>query len=156
MFKLSLNGFTIFLIVDFVAKIVFNPTFLGYIQQLTHKNHTASYVSQALATDIAGENEPANMKNPYKREDRQCLLCKLNITPDYKNARLLSQFQSSYTGRIYGRHITGLCKTKQMEVEKAIKYSQACGFMPTYHKSLEFVNDPKLYDPEKPTRPHPY
>lgn len=96
------------------------------------------------------------MKNPYKREDRVCLLCKLNITPDYKNARLLSQFQSSYTGRIYGRHITGLCEKKQKDVEKAIKRSQACGFMPTYHKALEFIADPKLYDPEKPIRPHPY
>lgn len=99
---------------------------------------------------------PVKLKNPFTRENRQCILCKLNITPDYKNARLLSQFQSSYTGRIYGRHITGLCENKQIEVEKAIIRAQGCGFMPTYHKSPEFLADPKLYDPEKPVRPHPH
>lgn len=40
--------------------------------------------------------EPIDIKNPYKRENRQCILCKLNITPDYKNVRLLSQFQSMH------------------------------------------------------------
>lgn len=134
----------------------FVSTFLGYIQRVAITNHTARYSSNASTKDVSDENEPADMKNPYKREDRVCLLCKLNITPDYKNARLLSQFQSSYTGRIYGRHITGLCKQKQTEVERAIKKSQACGFMPIYHKALEFVADPKLYDAEKPIRSHPY
>lgn len=111
---------------------------------------------QNYSSSTANEDEPISIKNPYKRENQQCLLCKLNITPNYKNARLLSQFQSVYTGRIYGRHITGLCKTKQAQVERAIKYSQSCGFMPIYHKAPEFFNDPKLYDPEKPTRPHPH
>lgn len=102
------------------------------------------------------EDEPAAIKNPFKREDPQCVLCRLNITPDYKNARLLSQFQSQYTGRIYSRHITGLCKTKQFQVERAIKNAQACGFMPIYFKAPEFFNDPKLYDHNNPIRPHNY
>lgn len=135
----------------FIASI-----FLGYLQRVALTNNAACYSSEILPKNGNDENEPADMKNPYKREDRLCLLCKLNITPDYKNARLLSQFQSSYTGRIYGRHITGLCEKKQKEVEQAIKLSQACGFMPIYHKALEFIADPKLYDPEKPIRPHPY
>lgn len=61
-----------------------------------------------------------------------------------------------YTGRIYGRHITGLCKTKQQEVNNAISRSISSGLMPGYHKAPEFFDDPKLYDPEKPIRPHPY
>lgn len=80
----------------------------------------------------------------------------MNIDPDYKNVRMLSQFQSPYTGRIYGRHITGLCQGKQELVEKAIVRSQTSGFMGTYNKSMEFVNDPWLYDPERPIRPHKY
>lgn len=131
--------------------------FIGYIQRIVLTNHTVKYSSRNQNAETkVDENDPAPIKNPYKRDDRECLLCKMNITPDYKNARLLSQFQSMYTGRIYGRHITGLCQKKQKEVEKAIKHSQACGFMPIYHKSLDFVNDPKLYDPEKPIRPHPH
>ncbi len=80
----------------------------------------------------------------------------MDIHPDYKNVRLLSQFQSPYTGRIYGRHITGLCKAKQEVVEKEIIKSQSSGFMGTYHKSMDFINDPRLFDPERPIRPHKY
>lgn len=119
-------------------------------------NRTANYSSTLQSESAQDEDEPIEIKSPFKREDRQCLLCKLNITPDYKNARMLSQFQSMYTGKIYGRHITGLCKDKQKQVEKAIQRSQSCGFMPVYHKSIEFFEDPRLYDPEKPIRSHPY
>lgn len=80
----------------------------------------------------------------------------MNIHPDYKNVRLLSQFQSPYTGRIYGRHITGLCKGKQEIVEKEIMKSQTAGHMGTYHKSVEFLKDPRLFDSERPIRPHKY
>lgn len=67
------------------------------------------------------------MKNVYVNEKRQCILCKLNIEPDFKNIRLLSQFQSRYTGRIYGNHITGLCKHKQKRVEEEILKAQNAG-----------------------------
>lgn len=140
--------------------IINSPIFLGYIQRTTAQfGYRAANSSSAAQTETATEpdnNEPVKLENPYTRESRECILCKLNITPDYKNARLLSQFQSTYTGRIYGRHITGLCKNKQTEVEKAISRAQACGFMPIYHKAPEFLADPKLYDPEKPIRPHPH
>jgi len=51
----------------------------------------------------------------------------MNIVPDYKNTRMLSQFISRFTGRIYGRHITGLCRHKQDHVEKEIKKSREAG-----------------------------
>ena len=49
------------------------------------------------------------------------------ITPNYKNTRLLAQFVSSYTGRVYGKHITGLCTKQQRNVESAITISRSCG-----------------------------
>lgn len=65
------------------------------------------------------------MINPYEKEKQRCILCKHQITPDYKNVRLLSQFVSRFTGRIYGRHVTGLCKNQQtrleIEIHKSIK-----------------------------------
>lgn len=67
---------------------------------------------------------------------------------------MLSQFQSPYTGRIYGRHITGLCKKKQELVEIEICKAQAIGLMAAYLKSPEFLDDPKLFDPNRPLRPH--
>jgi len=67
------------------------------------------------------------MENVYVKEKRQCILCRLNIEPDYKNVRFLSQFQSRHTGRIYGRHITGLCKHKQIRVEQEILKAQNAG-----------------------------
>lgn len=71
--------------------------------------------------------QPIDIKNPYVKEKQQCILCKLGIEPDYKNVRLLSQFQSPYTGRIYGKHITGLCKHKQMRLEQEILKAQSAG-----------------------------
>lgn len=94
--------------------------------------------------------------NPFEKKKQKCILCKLDIVPDYKNVRLLSQFQSSYTGRIYGRHITGLCKAKQERVEREILKAQNCGFMPVYHKNPNYLRDPKLFDPDHPFRPHKY
>lgn len=51
----------------------------------------------------------------------------MNIVPDYKNTRMLSQFISRFTGRVYGRHITGLCRHKQEQVEKEIIKSKEAG-----------------------------
>ncbi|KAM7363748.1 mitochondrial ribosomal protein S18C [Cochliomyia hominivorax] len=112
--------------------------------------------ASAIRFATANPDEPIDIKNPFEKERKVCILCKHGITPDYKNVKLLSQFQSPYTGRIYGRHITGLCKQKQNEVEKAIIRAQNCAMMPTYHKDLDFMKDPKLFDPEKPIRPHKY
>lgn len=112
--------------------------------------------SPAEAATKQNADEPIEIPNPFEKDPQQCILCKHDITPHYKNVKLLSQFQSPYTGRIYGRHITGLCKQKQEDVEKAILRAQRCLLMPGYHKDLDFLHDPKLFDPEKPVRPHKY
>ncbi|XP_021252925.1 28S ribosomal protein S18c, mitochondrial isoform X2 [Numida meleagris] len=65
---------------------------------------------------------PIEMENPYKEPPKKCILCGINV--DYKNVQLLSQFVSPYTGRIYGRHITG--------------------FMPVMFKNPSFLTDPKI------------
>ncbi|XP_051794536.1 28S ribosomal protein S18c, mitochondrial isoform X2 [Acanthochromis polyacanthus] len=82
------------------------------------------------------------MENPYKEAQKGCILC--NITVDYKNIQLLSQFISPHTGRIYGRHITGLCGRKQKEVSKAIKKAHSMGFMSVTHKHPQFMKDPNI------------
>uniref|UniRef100_A0A8C5DYX2 Small ribosomal subunit protein bS18m n=1 Tax=Gouania willdenowi TaxID=441366 RepID=A0A8C5DYX2_GOUWI len=71
-----------------------------------------------------------------------CVLCK--VTVDFRNIQLLSQFVSPYSGRIYGRHITGLCGKKQKEVSKAIKKAHSMGFMSVTHKHPEFMKDPNI------------
>ncbi|PSN39906.1 28S ribosomal protein S18c [Blattella germanica] len=96
----------------------------------------------------------ADMQNPFEREKVKCILCQYNIVPNYKNFKLLSQFVSPYTGRIYGRHITRLCAKQQARLEKEIMKSQSAGFMPYYFKDVSFLKDPKLFDPDKPIRPH--
>nr|CAI5854957.1 unnamed protein product [Callosobruchus analis] len=94
------------------------------------------------------------MQNPFEKEKLQCVLCKHKIQVDYKNVKLLSQFQSPYTGRIYGKHITGLCTNQQELVEKEIVKAQSAGLMPTYLKDPHFFEDPELFDAERPIRPH--
>jgi hypothetical protein len=61
-----------------------------------------------------------------------------------------------FLGRIYGRHITGLCKQMQHDVEAEIHKAQMIGFMGVMTKKPQFLKDPKLFDPERPIRPHKY
>ncbi|XP_044756706.1 28S ribosomal protein S18c, mitochondrial [Coccinella septempunctata] len=95
-----------------------------------------------------------DMENPFEKEKVTCILCRTGVPVDYKNVKLLSQFQSSYTGRIYGRHITGLCKKQQEIVEREIIKAQTAGLMASYLKHPDFLEDPKLFDVENPIRPH--
>ncbi|XP_066910746.1 small ribosomal subunit protein bS18-like [Clytia hemisphaerica] len=77
-----------------------------------------------------------------------CILCphkNTDIQIDYKNVRLLSQFVSPNTGRIYGRKITGLCDKKQKEVTNAINRARRIGLMPITMKYFDFHEDPKLF-----------
>ncbi|XP_066595624.1 small ribosomal subunit protein bS18m [Prorops nasuta] len=108
--------------------------------------------TQELEDDMPIELEV----NPFEKPKEKCILCKLNVTPDYKNVRLLSQFQSQFTGRIYGRHITGLCKYKQKMIETEIYKAQVAGLMSHMTKDPKYFNDPELFDPNHPFRPHKY
>ncbi|CAG7830850.1 unnamed protein product [Allacma fusca] len=102
------------------------------------------------------EDVPASLKNPYAKDRKKCILCEHGLNPDYKNVKLLSQFVSPYTGMLYGRHITGLCKEMQDRVERQVGRAIMFGFMASYLKEVEFLKDPKLCDPERPVRPHKY
>lgn len=101
-----------------------------------------------------GDTPDFSMANPFEKEHAQCILCKHHIQPDYKNVKLLSQFQSPYTGRIYGRHITRLCQQQQKRVEAEIVKAQSAGLMATYLKESCYLEDPRLFDAENPIRPH--
>lgn len=92
--------------------------------------------------------------NPYKKPPRKCFLCANKIELDYKNARLLQQFVSSFSGRVYDRHITGLCDGQQRLLLETIALSRRVGYMPVFVKEPKYLRDPKLFDPLKPIRPH--
>lgn len=64
-------------------------------------------VSPSLVAEevTSSNNLPENdMCNPYLREGPKCFLCAHKIELDYKNARLLQQFVSSFSGRVYDRY----------------------------------------------------
>ncbi|XP_052900215.1 28S ribosomal protein S18c, mitochondrial [Anopheles moucheti] len=129
----------------------------GYVNKAALVPAAADLPTLKYYTTTVDNNTPVQFEeNPFAKEKVQCILCKHGVNPDYKNVQLLSQFQSPYTGRVYGRHITGLCKNRHEQVEREIIKAQNAGFMPTYHKAVEFLNDPKLFDPEKAIRPHKY
>ncbi|PAA53229.1 hypothetical protein BOX15_Mlig024874g2, partial [Macrostomum lignano] len=98
---------------------------------------------------LAGQTDPdmplADMPDPYKKPIKKCVLCRQDVPLDYKNARLLSQFVSPYTGRIYGRHITGLCQPMQERVAELVKKSQKFGYMSQNIKETFFLSDPALF-----------
>uniref|UniRef100_A0A1B6CDP2 28S ribosomal protein S18c, mitochondrial n=1 Tax=Clastoptera arizonana TaxID=38151 RepID=A0A1B6CDP2_9HEMI len=115
-------------------------TFFSRQSRTQFSSSTLEITASVEDQDSLNGDEPLEMLNPFQREKGKCILCKLNIKPDWKNVRLLSQFQSSYTGRIYGRHITGLCSKKQTEVEKEIIKAQTAGlFCKQFEKNLIIV-----------------
>ncbi|XP_076364363.1 mitochondrial ribosomal protein S18C isoform X2 [Tachypleus tridentatus] len=79
------------------------------------------------SSDSTDDLPVQDMKNPYEKEKIKCILCKYGIHVDYKNVRLLSQFVSPYTGRIYDKHITGLCDRQQKRVKHEILKAQNFG-----------------------------
>ncbi|KXJ18398.1 uncharacterized protein LOC110232526 [Exaiptasia diaphana] len=107
------------------------------------------YLERKRKLRIKREEELKARFERLDEEDRPtgCVLCpkRTDIEINYKNVRLLSQFVSSHTGRIYGKQVTGLCEKRQRQITNAIKRSRAMGLMPTTMKYLEFHNDPKLF-----------
>lgn len=136
------------------TRILKNAT--NRIPSFLFRSETNEVRAPNLTTATEQKDMPINIENPFQKERRLCILCKLNIDPDYKNVRLLSQFQSRYTGRIYGKHITGLCEHKQKRVEEEIKKAQSSGLMAYMTKDPNYVNDPMLFNPDMPFRPHKY
>ncbi|XP_012716049.3 28S ribosomal protein S18c, mitochondrial [Fundulus heteroclitus] len=105
-----------------------------------HRSSTHRSLTSAAA--LQKDDAPMKAETPSKEPRRGCVLC--SVTVDFKNVQLLSQFISPHTGRIYGRHITGLCGRKQKEISKAIKKAHSLGFMPVTHKHPQFMTDPRI------------
>ncbi|GAU93644.1 hypothetical protein RvY_05551 [Ramazzottius varieornatus] len=105
-----------------------------------------------LLQSMQGDLPMRNMPNPYKKPRQKCILCKYDVEVDYKNPRLLSQFVSRFTGKLYDRQTTGLCRYRAEQVVQAIKMSQRAGFMPYVYTEPIYYNDPKLFDPFNPSR----
>uniref|UniRef100_A0A2P2I4G6 28S ribosomal protein S18c n=1 Tax=Hirondellea gigas TaxID=1518452 RepID=A0A2P2I4G6_9CRUS len=104
----------------------------------------------------ASKDMPIDMTNPYARDRIECILCRYKLDVDYKNTKLLSQFVSSFTGNVYEKHITRLCDEQQKRLVNAIRKSRSYGYMPTLFKSVEFLKDPKIFDPNRPIKPNPH
>ncbi|KHN84451.1 28S ribosomal protein S18c, mitochondrial [Toxocara canis] len=112
--------------------------------------------SASASASVCDDNPVQLGSNPYEKEKRKCILCAHRIELDYKNARLLQQFVSSFSGRVYDRHITGLCEHQQKKVVAMIALSRRAGYMPILVKDPKYLRDPKLFDPLKPIRPHSF
>ncbi|GMR50226.1 hypothetical protein PMAYCL1PPCAC_20421, partial [Pristionchus mayeri] len=127
--------------------------------RLCSTDAAASAAASAASTETpsCSEDEPIELAvNPYAREPRKCLLCRTGVQLDYKNARLLQQFVSSFSGRVYDRHITGLCDEQQAKLIQAIAISRRAGYMPALVKDPKYVRDPALFDPLRPIRAHSF
>uniref|UniRef100_A0A3B4WDR9 Small ribosomal subunit protein bS18m n=1 Tax=Seriola lalandi dorsalis TaxID=1841481 RepID=A0A3B4WDR9_SERLL len=105
-------------------------------------SHVVQQRDDMVGNELYNNITLVKMENPYKEAEKGCVLC--NVKVDYKNVQLLSQFISPHTGRIYGRHITGLCGRKQKEVSKAIKKAHSMGFMSVTHKHPQLMRDPNV------------
>jgi small subunit ribosomal protein S18 len=102
----------------------------------------------------------SDMADPYEKEPKTCVLCPrryaVPVIPNYKNPKLLSQFVSLHTGKMYETHITGLCEYMQGVVSKEVDRSRAAGFMSSKIKSPHYLQDPALFNPTRPVKKNPY
>ena len=77
----------------------------GIVNQVLLKhsklNRCLSTTSESISID---DDSPVEMENPYKSPIRRCVLCGIPI--DYKNAQLLSQFVSTFSGLQYSKKMT--------------------------------------------------
>ncbi|XP_074643262.1 small ribosomal subunit protein bS18m-like [Tubulanus polymorphus] len=116
------------------------------------ENNEQGISKERLKDIIHSRGIDANLENyldPYAKCHKTCILCEHNIEPEYKNTQLLSQFVSPYTGRIYGRHVTGLCLPMQRRVSHLINRARRFGLMPFLMKETDYLKDPKLFNPFK-------
>ncbi|XP_050718092.1 28S ribosomal protein S18c, mitochondrial-like [Eriocheir sinensis] len=161
---MALNSRRIFSTIKSFAPAYLRPssvTYTGHASCSTSGGQDGSQPPKETVTfdpskveELIQNDMPVDIPNPYQKEKIQCVLCKYDVRLDYKNPRLLSQFVSPYTGRIYGRNITRLCRKRQEQMEAVVHKSRSAGYMPTMLKSVEFLKDPKLFDPNNPIRPH--
>ncbi|KAL6469758.1 hypothetical protein MHYP_G00208770 [Metynnis hypsauchen] len=129
----------------FALNVTSSRVFLLALSRHGATPNTAGWCLRSVATiqqEVKINDMPIKMENPFKQPQKGCILC--NVSVDYKNVQLLSQFISPHTGRIYGRHITGLCGRKQREVTKAIKRARSMGFMSITLKDPQFMKDPNV------------
>ncbi|CAG5133553.1 unnamed protein product [Candidula unifasciata] len=101
---------------------------------------------EELLNKMEGDLPVASSPDPFEKDYHRCFICRYNIEVDHKNIRLLSQFVSPFTGRIYGRQITGLCIPMQNRVSQLIKRARLSGFMPFILKDPKYLQDPQPYD----------
>lgn len=124
------------------------------------KPSTTSFHSSISVKLCESENSmkdiPVEMENPFTKEKPKCILCSQDIEPNYKNVRLLSQFVSNFTGKLYGRHITGLCRGKHAKLALEINKARRAGLMGYKVKNPNFLADPNIIHISNPIKPHKY
>ncbi|XP_046341020.2 28S ribosomal protein S18c, mitochondrial-like [Haliotis rufescens] len=114
---------------------------LKYVQQFNPE------LVKQLSAQVESDMPLRRMPDPFEKKYRKCLLCEKDVDLDWKNVRLLSQFVSPFTGRIYGRHITQLCIPMQKRVARLIKRARVLGYMAYMNKDPQYLNDPRLFNP---------
>jgi len=125
------------------------PNSLGGGVKSGYTNEYCPEYVTSMLSKVEGDMPISDMTDPFTKDYKRCFLCTKDIKLDHKNVRLLSQFVSPYTGRIYGRAITGLCIPMQKQVAKYIKRARVTGYMSHILKDPKYFSDPAPYDPMK-------
>lgn len=57
---------------------------------------------------------------------------------------------------MYDKHITGLCEKQHRAVRAEISRSVRFGLLSPWYRDPKYADDPRLFDPTRPTRANPY
>ena len=135
------------------------------IARTQHPTSAFTAVEEEISSTVSSLSTPdlpLDISDPYAPPPSMCILCPRKYapgqapTPFYLNPKLLSQFTSPHTGKMYDPHITGLCSSMQTLVQREVNRSQSAGLMSTRVKCVDYLQDPQLFNSSRPIKPNPY
>lgn len=124
----------------------------GYLQAVEEEaailrieNEASSSLEMQEAIEAQEENRMrlAGLNPDQFTESKECLFCsdqRHHYPLDPMNIPLLNRFLNT-SGKIMGRHLTGLCKKHQAKVTRTIKWSRSLNIV-TYKRSVFAINNP--------------
>eukprot|EP00090_Calanus_glacialis_P031661 TRINITY_DN52645_c0_g1_i1.p1 TRINITY_DN52645_c0_g1~~TRINITY_DN52645_c0_g1_i1.p1 ORF type:complete len:202 (-),score=40.48 TRINITY_DN52645_c0_g1_i1:74-679(-) len=135
------------------------------IAKTQHPINAFAQLEEEISTAVSDQSAPdlpQDIADPYAAPPSMCILCPRKYapgqapSPSYLNPKLLSQFTSPHTGKVYDSHITGLCSSMQALVSREVLRSHDAGLMSTKVRNVEYLQDPQLFNSSRPIKPNPY
>lgn len=111
--------------------------------RIEHEASTNMEMQMAIEAQEENRMRMAGLNPDQFTETKECLFCsdrRHSYPLEPMNIPLLTRFLNT-SGKIMGRHLTGLCKKHQSKVTKTIKWARSLNLV-SYKRSVFAINNP--------------